>query len=283
MYGIPEFRLPKEIVNAEVDYIKKLGVKINYDIVVGNTISIAELLDEYDAVFVGTGAGLPRFLNIPGENLDGIYSANEFLTRVNMMKAYRFPEYDTPVKIGKNVATFGAGNVAMDSARTALRLGAEKSYIIYRRSDVEMPARDEEIEHAKEEGIIFKLLTNPTKFVGDKNGQLKQVECIKMELGEPDDSGRRRPIPIPDSKEIIDIETAIIAIGQRPNPLIPKTTKELKIGKWGNIETDENGKTNIPGLYAGGDIATGAATVILAMGAGKKAARAINEYIMLKK
>jgi glutamate synthase (NADPH/NADH) small chain len=283
MYGIPEFRLPKEIVNAEVEYIKKLGVDIRYDVVVGKSISTEELLNEYDSVFIGTGAGLPRFLNIPGENLDGVYSANEFLTRVNMMKAYRFPEYDTPVKIGDVVATFGAGNVAMDSARTALRLGAKKSYIIYRRSDVEMPARNEEIEHAKEEGIIFKLLTNPIEFNGDDEGHLTKVKCIKMKLGEPDDSGRRRPIPIPDSEESIDINTAIIAIGQNPNPLIPQTMKGLKIQKWGNIETDEEGRTNIPGLFAGGDIATGAATVILAMGAGKKAARAMDKYMTSKK
>ena len=283
MYGIPEFRLPKEIVKAEVEYIKKLGVDIKYDVVVGKTISTEELLDKYDAVFVGTGAGLPRFLNIPGENLDGIYSANEFLTRVNMMKAYKFPEYDTPIKIGDVVATFGAGNVAMDSARTALRLGAKKSYIIYRRSNVEMPARNEEIEHGKEEGIIFKLLTNPIRFIGDDKGQLKQVECIKMKLGEPDESGRRRPIPIPDSEELIDIDTAIIAIGQNPNPLIPQTMKGLKIEKWGNIATDEDGRTNIPGLFAGGDIATGAATVILAMGAGKRAARTMNDYMRSKK
>jgi glutamate synthase (NADPH/NADH) small chain len=279
MYGIPEFRLPKEIVKAEVDYITKLGVKINYDVVVGKTITVEELLEEYDAVFIGTGAGLPRWLRIPGENLDGVYSANEFLTRVNMMRAYQFPNYDTPVKIGKVVATFGAGNVAMDCARTSLRLGAEKSYIIYRRSEVEMPARNEEIEHAREEGVIFKLLTNPLKFIGDDKGFLKEVECIKMKLGEPDESGRRRPIPIPGSEKIIKIDTALIAIGQSPNPLIPKTVKGLKIGKKGNIITDEDGKTNIPRLFAGGDIATGAATVILAMGAGKKAARAIDKYV----
>jgi len=238
---------------------------------------------EYEAVFIGTGAGLPRWLRIPGENLDGVYSANEFLTRVNMMGAYRFPECDTPVKIGKIVATFGAGNVAMDCARTSLRLGAEKSYIIYRRSDIEMPARDEEIEHAREEGVIFKLLTNPVKLIGDDKGLLKQVECMKMKLGEPDDSGRRRPIPIPGSEETIKIDTALVAIGQSPNPLIPQTVKGLKMGKWGNIDTDDNGRTSIPGLFAGGDIATGAATVILAMGAGKRAARAIDEYIKSKK
>lgn len=283
MYGIPEFRLPKEIVNAEVNYIKKLGVEVKYDIVVGKTLTVDELFEEYDAVFIGTGAGLPRWLRIPGENLDGVYSANEFLTRVNMMKAYRFPEYDTPVKIGKIVATFGAGNVAMDCARTSLRLGAEKSYIIYRRSDVEMPARNEEIEHAREEGVIFKLLTNPTKFIGDENGFLTEVECIKMKLGEPDDSGRRRPIPIPGSEEKIKIDTALVAIGQSPNPLIPQTVKALEIERWGNIKTDEEGKTSIPGLFAGGDIATGAATVILAMGAGKRAARSIDQYLKSKK
>ena len=283
MYGIPEFRLPKKIVNSEVNYIKKLGVEVRYDMVIGKTITVDELFEEYDAVFIGTGAGLPRWLKIPGENLDGVYSANEFLTRVNMMGAYRFPECDTPVKIGKIVATFGAGNVAMDCARTSLRLGAEKSYIIYRRSDVEMPARNEEIEHAREEGVIFKLLTNPVKFIGDDKGLLTQVECIKMKLGEPDDSGRRRPIPIPDSEETIKIDTALVAIGQSPNPLIPQTVKGLKMGKWGNIDTDEDGRTSIPGLFAGGDIATGAATVILAMGAGKRAARAINKYIKSKK
>ncbi len=279
MYGIPEFRLPKEIVKSEVEYIEKLGVEICYDVVVGKTLDVKELMEEYDAVFIGTGAGLPRFLNLPGENLAGVYSANEFLTRVNMMKAYKFPEYDTPIEMGKKVATFGAGNVAMDCARTALRLGAEKSYIIYRRSEKEMPARNEEIEHAKEEGVIFKLLTNPTKFIPDENGHVTQVECIEMKLGEPDGSGRRRPIPIDGSEFKIDIDTALIAIGQSPNPLVPETVEGLKVEKWGNIKTDENGQTNIPGLFAGGDIATGAATVILAMGAGKKAANAIDKYL----
>ena len=282
MYGIPEFRLPKEIVKSEVDYIEKLGVEIKYDIVVGKTITVDELREEYDAVFIGTGAGLPRFLNIPGENLNGVYSANEFLTRVNMMKAYLFPEYDTPIKIGKTVATFGAGNVAMDCARTALRLGAKKSLIIYRRSEKEMPARAEEIEHAKEEGIEFKLLTNPVEFIGDEKGVLKAVKCIKMKLGEPDETGRCRPVPIPGSEFTLDIDTALIAIGQSPNPLISQTMKNLKVGKHGNIVTDENGRTNIPGVFAGGDIATGAATVILAMGAGKRAARAIDEYLKSK-
>jgi len=283
MYGIPEFRLPKEIVNAEVDYIKKLGVEVKFDVVVGKTITVDELRKEYDAVFIGTGAGLPRWLRIPGENLDGVYSANEFLTRVNMMKAYKFPEFDTPIKIGKIVATFGAGNVAMDCARTALRLGAEKSYIIYRRSEAEMPARAEEIHHAKEEGVIFKLLTNPVRFIGDENGILKEAEFIKMKLGEPDESGRRRPVPMEGTEFKMKIDTALIAIGQNPNPLIPKTVKGLKIGKHGNIETDDNGCTNIPGIFAGGDIATGAATVILAMGAGKRAARAIDKYFKSKK
>jgi len=279
MYGIPEFRLPKEIVKAEVNYIKKLGVKIQYDVVVGKTITIDELTKEFDAIFIGTGAGLPNWLNIAGENLDGVYSANEFLTRVNMMKAYKFPEYDTPVKIGKVVATFGAGNVAMDCARTSLRLGAQKSYILYRRTEVEMPARIEEIHHAKEEGVIFHLLTNPIRFIGNEKGLLTEVECLQMKLGESDESGRRRPVPIPGSEFKIKIDTALVAIGQSPNPLIPHTIKGLKVGKHGNIETDEKGHTNIPGIFAGGDIATGAATVILAMGAGKTAAKAINEYL----
>jgi glutamate synthase (NADPH/NADH) small chain len=283
MYGIPEFRLPKEIVKAEVDYISKLGVDINYDVIVGKTITVDELMKDFDAVFIGTGAGLPNWLRIPGENLDGVYSANEFLTRVNMMRAYDFPNYDTPVKIGKLVATFGAGNVAMDCARTSLRLGAEKSYIIYRRTENEMPARNEEIHHAKEEGVIFNLLTNPVKFIGDDKGILKEVECLKMKLGEPDESGRRRPVPIKGSNFRIKIDTALVAIGQSPNPLIPHTVKGLKIGKHGNIETDEDGRTNIPGIFAGGDIATGAATVILAMGAGKRAARAIDKYFKSKK
>ncbi len=283
MYGIPEFRLPKAIVHSEVDYIKKLGVQIDYDMVVGKSITVPELLQEFDAVFLGTGAGLPNWLNIPGENLDGVYSANEFLTRVNMMRAYEFPRSDTPVKIGRIVATFGAGNVAMDCARTALRLGAEKSYILYRRTEAEMPARVEEIEHAKEEGVVFRLLTNPVRFIGTEKGLLKSVEFLKMKLGEPDESGRRRPVPIPGSEEILDIDTAVVAIGQSPNPLVPRSLPGLKLGKHGNIITDEDGRTSIPGVFAGGDIATGAATVILAMGAGKKAARAIDQYIKEKK
>jgi glutamate synthase (NADPH/NADH) small chain len=283
MYGIPEFRLPKEIVFAEVDYIRSLGVDIKYDIVVGKTISVKELLKEYDAVFIGTGAGLPRWLNVPGESLDGVYSANEFLTRVNMMKAYDFPNHCTPCTVGEVVATFGAGNVAMDCARTALRMGAKKSYILYRRTEKEMPARIEEIHHAKQEGVIFKILTNPIEFIGDEHGRLKTVKCLEMELGEPDDSGRRRPIPIKNSEFTINIDTALVAIGQNPNPLIPQSLKELEMGKWGNVKTDENGKTSIKGVYAGGDIATGAATVILAMGAGKKSAKAIDKYLKTKK
>lgn len=283
MYGIPEFRLPKAIVHAEVDNIKKLGVEINYDVVVGKTITMEELLEAFDAVFIGTGAGLPRWLNIPGENLDGVYSANEFLTRVNMMKAYDFPHHCTPCKVGGIAATFGAGNVAMDCARTSLRMGAKKSYIIYRRSEKEMPARNEEIEHAKEEGVIFELLTNPVEFIGDEKGKIKAVKCIRMKLGEPDESGRRRPIPIKDSEFTINIDTALVAIGQSPNPLIPQSFKKLEIERWGNIKTDEDGQTSVPGVFAGGDIATGAATVILAMGAGKRAARSIDKYLKSKK
>jgi glutamate synthase (NADPH/NADH) small chain len=283
MYGIPEFRLPKAIVHAEVDNIKKLGVEINYDVVVGKTITMEELLEAFDAVFIGSGAGLPRWLNILGENLDGVYSANEFLTRVNMMKAYDFPHHCTPCKVGGIAATFGAGNVAMDCARTSLRMGAKKSYIIYRRSEKEMPARNEEIEHAKEEGVIFELLTNPVEFIGDEKGKIKAVKCIRMKLGEPDESGRRRPIPIKDSEFTINIDTALVAIGQSPNPLIPQSFKKLEIERWGNIKTDEDGQTSVPGVFAGGDIATGAATVILAMGAGKRAARSIDKYLKSKK
>ena len=279
IYGIPEFRLPKEIVHAEVDYIKQLGVEIKYDVVVGKSITVQELLEDYDAVFIGTGAGLPKWLNIPGENLDGVYSANEFLTRVNMMKAYDFPHHCTPCSVGSVVATFGAGNVAMDCARTALRMGAKESYIIYRRSEQEMPARIEEIHHAKEEGVKFRLLTNPVSFIGDEDGKIVGVKCIQMTLGDPDESGRRRPLPIPGSEFIIDIDNAMIAIGQSPNPLVPQSMEELETERWGNLKVDEDGKTSVDGVYAGGDIATGAATVILAMGAGKKAARAIDGYV----
>ena len=281
-YGIPEFRLPKEkVLQREVDYIASLGVDIKTNVVVGKTITIDELFDEegFQAVFIGTGAGLPMFLNIPGENLNGVFSANEFLTRANLMKAYLFPDYDTPIKLGKKVAVVGAGNVAMDSARTSLRLGAEEVHIVYRRSDKEMPARAEEIEHAKEEGVVFNLLTNPVKIIGDENGWVKGMECIKMELGEPDDSGRARPVPIKGSEFIFDVDTIVIAIGQSPNPLIPQTTSDLEISRWGTIEADEEGATSRKGVYAGGDIVTGAATVILAMGAGKVAARAMDNYL----
>jgi glutamate synthase (NADPH/NADH) small chain len=283
VYGIPEFRLPKSIVFREIDYLKKLGVRIFMDHVIGMIKSIDELLEEYDAVFLGTGAGLPWFLNVPGENLNGIYSANEYLTRANLMKAYLFPQYKTPIVKGKRVVTVGGGNVAMDCARTALRLGAEKSIIIYRRSRQEMPARNEEIHHAEEEGVIFKLLSTPAAFHGDENNWLREVECIRMKLGEPDDSGRRRPVPIPDANYRMPVDVAVIAIGNSPNPLIPKTTPDIETGKWGNIVTDpETGKTSKPGVFAGGDVATGAATVILAMGAGKVAARSIHEYVMGK-
>ena len=284
VYGIPEFRLPKSIVFREIKYLEDLGVKLYTNQVIGMIRSIDELLDEYDAVFLGTGAGLPWFLNVPGENLNGVYSANEYLTRANLMKAYLFPQYKTPIVKGKRVATVGGGNVAMDCARTALRLGAEKSIIVYRRSMEEMPARNEEIHHAEEEGVIFKLLSNPAAFLGDKNNWLKEVECIQMELGEPDDSGRRRPVPIPDANFRVPIDVAVIAIGNSPNPLIPNTTPDIETVKWGNIVTDpETVKTSKPGVFAGGDVATGAATVILAMGAGKVAARGIHEYVMNQK
>jgi glutamate synthase (NADPH/NADH) small chain len=285
MYGIPEFRMPKKIVQAEVDYIKKLGVKVKTDYTIGRIYTIDELFASgFDAIFVGSGAGLPRFMRIPGENLGGVYSANEFLIRVNLMKAYMFPEYDTPIRIGKTVAVIGGGNVAMDSARSALRLGAEKVYIVYRRSKEELPARAEEAENAEEEGIIFRFLTNPVKFLGDESGWVKAIECIKMELGEPDASGRRRPIPIEGSEFIMDVDTAVIAIGQTPNPLIQRTTEGLETTRWGTIVAkEETGETTKKGVYAGGDVVSGAATVISAMGAGKRAARSIHEYLMNKK
>jgi glutamate synthase (NADPH/NADH) small chain len=280
VYGIPEFRLPKAIVRREVEYVCRLGVKLVKDFVVGTTETVDELLDEYDAVFLGTGAGLPWFLNIPGENLNGVYSANEYLTRANLMKAYRFPEYDTPIARGKHVATVGGGNVAMDSARTALRLGAEESTIVYRRSREEMPARAEEIHHAEQEGIRFELLTTPVAFHGDKSNWVKEIECIRNQLGEPDASGRRRPVPIKDSNFRIPVDVVVLAIGQSPNPLIPKTTPDLKTEKDGVVIIDNaTGKTSKKGVFAGGDVATGGATVILAMGQGKKAAKAIDEYL----
>jgi glutamate synthase (NADPH/NADH) small chain len=281
MYGIPEFRLPKDIVQAEVNYVVSLGVEIELDTVVGKTIGVDELLNGgYQAVFLGPGAGAPMFLNIPGENLNGIYSANEFLTRVNLMKAYRFPEYDTPVKAGQRVGVIGGGNVAMDAARCALRLGAEEVYIVYRRSEAEMPARREEVENAMEEGIQFKLLTNPKRFIGNDQNWVVGMECYEMELGEPDASGRRRPIPIPGSEYIINVDTAIAALGTRPNPIIPQSTEGLDTSKWGTIIAEEiPGRTTKPGVWAGGDIVTGAATVISAMGAGKRAAADIDRYL----
>jgi len=281
MYGIPEFRLPKDLVQREIDTVRKLGVEIKTNMVVGKSITIDELKEEgYEAIFIGSGAGLPNFMGIPGENLNGVYSANEFLTRINLMKAYLYPEVDTPVKVGRNVAVVGGGNVAMDAARSAKRLGAENVYIVYRRSEAEMPARLEEIHHAREEGIIFKTLANPVRILGTDDGWVKGMECIEMELGEPDASGRRRPVPKKGSEHVIDVQTVIIAIGQSPNPLIKATTAGLETHKWGGIIADEEtGATSIPGVYAGGDAVTGAATVILAMGAGKKAAIAIDEYL----
>ena len=285
VYGIPEFRLPKAIVAAEVDYLEKLGAKIETSSVIGKVATVDELFEEgYDAVYLGTGAGLPTFMNIPGENLNGVYSANEYLTRSNLMKAYKFPEYDTPIVKGKNVAVVGGGNVAMDSARTAMRLGADHVYLVYRRSRDEMPARIEEIHHAEQEGIELHLLTNPIRYIGNDKGWVVGVECLKMELGEPDESGRRRPVPMKGSEFVIDIDTAVIAIGAGANPLVQSTTPGLKTNKWNYIVADEEtGQTSREGVFAGGDIVTGAATVILAMGAGRKAANAIHQYLMMKK
>jgi glutamate synthase (NADPH/NADH) small chain len=281
MYGIPEFRMPKNIVQAEVDYVKSLGVEIKLDSVMGKISTVDELLEEgYDAVFLGTGAGLPMFLNIPGENYNGIYSANEFLTRTNLMKAYLFPEYDTPIKAGKKVAVIGGGNVAMDAARCALRLGADKVYIVYRRSRDEMPARLEEIENAEEEGVIFKLLTNPVRFLGNDQGWVTAMECVEMELGEPDESGRRRPVTKEGSEFTMEVDTVVVALGTTPNPLVPTTTKGLDTTKEGTVVADEEtGETTKPGVWAGGDVVTGAATVISAMGAAKRAAASIDAYL----
>jgi len=282
-YGIPEFRLPKAIVDREVEYVKSLGVKIELNVVVGKTYSLECLMQRegFAAIFLGTGAGLPNFMNVPGENLNGVYSANEFLTRVNLMRGYLFPEYDTPVWVGNKVAVVGAGNVAMDGARVAKRLGAKDVYIVYRRSRTEMPARIEEIHHAEEEGIIMKLLTAPTEVLGDENGWVRGMTCIEMELGEPDASGRRRPVPIAGSEYFLDVDTVVVAIGQTPNPLVPQATPRLKTGKWGNIEVDpETMMTSMPGVFAGGDAVTGAATVIEAMGAGKQAARGMHNYVV---
>ena len=284
VYGIPEFRLPKAIVDAEVDYLQKLGVEIEMNAVIGRIKTVDELFAEgFDAVFLGVGAGAPVFMNIPGENLSGIYSANEYLTRSNLMKAYRFPEYDTPIVRGRNVAVIGGGNVAMDSVRTALRLGAENAFIIYRRTEKEMPARIEEVHHAQEEGVQFKLLTNPVEYIGDKDGWVTGVRCQRMELGEPDDSGRRRPVPVAGSEFVIPVDTVVVAVGTMANPIVPATTPGLETNRWGYIVTqDESGRTSREGVYAGGDIVTGSATVILAMGAGRQAAKAIHEYLSRK-
>lgn len=281
VYGIPEFRLPKKTLQAEVDYLQKLGVKLKTNFVVGMTATLDDLRAEgFDAFFIGTGAGLPNFMRIPGENLIGVYSANEYLTRVNLMRAFDFPKYDTPVFLGKNAIVLGGGNVAIDSVRTAMRLGAETATIVYRRSRVEMPARVEEVKHAEEEGIVFHFLTIPTRFIGDEKGYLKAMECLKMKLGEPDSSGRRRPIPIEGSEFIMETDLTVVAIGNSPNPLIPQTTPELEVGKWGNVEVDWNTMaTSIEGVYAGGDIIRGGATVILAMGDARIAANEIDKYL----
>ena len=281
MYGIPQFRLPKEIVQHEIDGLKQMGVHILTNAIIGRTFTIDELLKEegFDAVYIATGAGLPHFMHIPGEQFNGVYAANEFLTRVNLMKAYTFPKAATPVYIGKKVAVVGGGNVAMDAARTAMRLGAEHVYIVYRRSEDELPARKEEVGHAKEEGIEFCLLNNPVQICANEQGWVTGLECVKMELGEPDASGRRSPVAVKDSNHILEVDEVIMAIGQGPNPLIHQTTPDLEVNKRGNIVADENGATSMPGVYAGGDIVTGAATVISAMGAGKKAAAAIDEYL----
>jgi glutamate synthase (NADPH/NADH) small chain len=281
IYGIPEFRLPKAILKAEVDYLKRLGVEVRTSFVVGSTATIDDLKAEgYNAFFIGSGAGLPNFMKIPGENLVGVYSANEYLTRVNLMRAYDFPAYDTPVFRARTAAVIGGGNVAMDSVRTAKRLGAKRAIIVYRRSRVEMPARIEEIHHAEEEGIELQLLTTPIRYIGDAQGRLVAMECQKMGLGEPDASGRRRPVPIEGSEYTIEVDLAVCAIGQSPNPLIPQTTPGLKMGKWGNVEVDwATMATNLPGVYAGGDIVRGGATVILAMGDARIAAAQIDQYL----
>lgn len=285
IYGIPEFRMPKQIVKEEVEYIQSLGVKLEKDILIGKTITVDELLNEnkFNAVYIATGAGTPNFMGIPGENLRGVYSANEFLTRVNLLKGYQFPEYDTPVSVGEKVAVIGAGNVAMDSARTALRLGAREVDIIYRRTEGECPARLEEIIHAKEEGVVIGELISPTEILGDKKGNVIGLKCLRMELGEKDASGRRRPVPIPNTEFFFPVDTVIFAIGQRPNQLIAGTTPGLESTKWGTLVYDENsGKTTKDRVFCGGDIATGAATVILAMEAGRNAAKSIHAMILEK-
>lgn len=284
VYGIPEFRLPKTIVEAEIDYLKRLGVEIKCNHIIGRIFTIEELFkDGYEAIFIGTGAGLPKFLNIPGENLCGVFSANEFLTRVNLMNAYEYPNADTPVYVGKKVAVLGAGNTAMDSARTAVRLGAKEVYIVYRRSRAEVPARKEEVEHAQEEGVIFNFLVAPIKIIGDEKGWVKGLECLKMQLGEPDSSGRARPVPIEGSEYIMDVDMVINAIGSGTNNIAFQGVEDIQRDKHGHvIVQDETGRTTKIGVYAGGDVVTGAATVILAMGAGKSAAKAIDEYLSPK-
>jgi glutamate synthase (NADPH/NADH) small chain len=281
MYGIPEFRLPKAIVEKEVDYLRKLGVTIEFNQVIGKSITIEELFKEhgFSAVFIGVGAGLPSFLGIPGEDLGGVYSANEYLTRSNLMKAFLFPEFDTPIVRGSTVCVVGGGNVAMDAARTAVRLGADSVYIVYRRSRAELPARAEEVHHAEQEGIVFKLLSNPVEIFGDENRMVKTIKCQEMELGEPDASGRRRPVPKKDAYFTIDTELVIIAIGGVANPLLTKSVPGLELNRWGNIAADENGRTSLSRVWAGGDIVTGSATVIEAMGAGKKAAADIYKFL----
>jgi glutamate synthase (NADPH/NADH) small chain len=280
-YGIPEFRLPKRIVDIEVERLKNLGVEIECNVVVGKTVTLEELREEFDAVFIGNGAGLPIMLNIDGENLKGVYSANEYLTRVNLMAAWR-EDVPTPIIHGKRVAVIGGGNTAMDAVRTSKRLGAERSIIVYRRTEVEMPARNEEIQHAKEEGIEFILLASPIEILGDENGWVKGLLCQRMKLGEPDASGRRRPVPIEGDTFVLDVDVVVNAIGTRANPLLTATAPDLKLNKWGNIETDDNGATSLPGVFAGGDIVRGGATVILAMGDGKSAAVAIDKYLNQK-
>ncbi len=281
IYGIPEFRLPKELVFYEVDNLKQMGVQFHYNHVIGRIFTVDEMLDErgFDAVYLGVGAGLPRFMNIEGESLNGIFSANEYLTRNNLMKGYEFPTYDTPIYRGRNVAVIGGGNVAMDSVRTAKRLGAENAYLVYRRSRVEMPARDEEIHHAEEEGVEFHNLTNPIRYLGDENGWVRAMECIQMELGEPDDSGRRRPVPIEGSEFTLDVDAVVVSVGTSANPLLTKSTPGLELNRWNNIIVDDKGRTSKKGVFSGGDIVRGAATVILAMGDGRVAAAGIEEYL----
>ncbi len=281
IYGIPEFRLPKDVVRREVDYVKKLGVTIETDVVIGRTLTIEDLFDDgFEAVFVASGAGLPMFMHIPGENLNGVYSANEWLTRINLMKSYKFPEFDTPIKHGKKVAVVGAGNVAMDAVRSSLRLGAERAMIVYRRGRQEMPARAEEIENAEEEGVELHLLTNPVRVLGNEKGWVSGLECIKMELGEPDKSGRRRPVPIKGSEFVFDCDIVIMSLGTSPNPILAQTTEGLEAETWGGLKAREDtGRTTHSRVWAGGDAVTGSATVILAMGAGKQAAKDMDEYL----